>query len=206
MNSLFISTHLDDAVFSCGKLISVIENPTVLTVFGGVPDAENIVTAYDQKSGFSSAKEAVEARNSENQTALALLGAKNITLDFVENQYDQTNNYADLVKELNKHIQEYDEIYIPLGLLHPDHLTVAQACKEARQDKPTWVYMDMPYYVDDPIAAGKALSQLEPNHYEYRGGDLGKKMQAVSCYASQVKITNLFHLMCDERYYKIEEA
>lgn len=210
MNSLFVSTHLDDAVYSCGKLISIIEHPTVVTVFAGMPQNKEVCTAYDQKSGFNTAEEAINARRDENATALTLLGAESICLDFVDKQYGQANNPLAVKKALNTLIKNYDEIYFPLGFMHSDHHLIGSMLKslvKANKDKTFYVFMDMPYYVDNPIAAAEAFATLPfPADYAYRGGDLGKKMLAIACYKSQFPITNIFHLMADERYYHVKPS
>jgi LmbE family N-acetylglucosaminyl deacetylase len=204
MKSLFISPHYDDAVFSTGRLIAVMEQPTVLTIFGGVPKNKDVCTAYDQKSGFNSAEEAVLARREEDAAALAVLGAEQFWLDYPENQYGETRNLQAITKELAKFAADYDEVYIPLGLTHEDHEAVAVMCGTIVDDsKDFWVYMDLPYYVDQPEVAVDKLRTMEGLEYVYRGGELGKKMTAVACYKSQAPITNLYHLMADERYYAI---
>lgn len=204
MNSLFIAVHFDDAVFSCGKLISVIDNPTVLTVFGGIPTNKTVCTAYDQKSGFSNAEKAMLARRDEDAAALTLLGAEQMCLDYVDHQYGEDNNLGDIENDISEVIKDFDEVYMPLGFLHHDHDLVGSLLRnlmKRNKDKKFYVFMDLPYYVDNPVLAAEYLGRLGGVEYEYRGGDLGKKMLAIACYKSQVPITNLYHLMADERYY-----
>lgn len=202
MKSLFISTHYDDAVFSCGKLIAILEDATVLTVFGGVPNNKNVCTAYDQKSGFGNAEEAVLARREEDAVALTTLGAKQLYLDYVENQYGQIQRFSSIEENLVSIAEEYDEVYVPLGMLHPDHEMLGDICRNIEtEDKQFYVYADLPYYVDNPDMFVERLKAIEEKSYVYRGGDLGKKMLAAICYKSQFFITNIYHLMADERYY-----
>lgn len=207
MNSLFISCHFDDAVYSCGKLISIIDHPTVLTVFGGIPENKLVLTAYDQKSGFDNAEQAILERRREDAVALTTLGAKQKYLDFVDHQYGEDTNLGDIEKELVRIIRNYDEIYLPLGFLHHDHDLVGSLLNKLikRKNKTFYVFMDMPYYVDQPLIVAESFNKLPfETNYEFRGGDLGKKMLAIACYKSQVPITNLYHLMCDERFYKVK--
>lgn len=206
MRSLFISPHYDDAVFSCGKLIAIMEEPTVLTVFGGMPKNKEVCTAYDQKSGFNSAEEAIIARRGEDSVALTTIGAKQVWFDVPDNQYSEERDYEEVVHWLTRAFKDYAEVFIPLGLLHPDHIITGELLRGMVDDKRDYyVYMDMPYYVDNPEIAVDQLRKLPSAEYTFRGGDLGKKMLAISCYRSQVPITNIYHLMCDERYYKLNE-
>lgn len=202
MKSLFLSPHYDDAVFSCGKLIAILEEPTVLTVFGGVPQNEAVCTAYDQKSGFSDAGQAVRSRRSEDSVALTMLGAKQAYLDFPENQYGEGRDDKKLEKMLRKAIAEYDEVYAPLGMLHPDHEALGNMMRGLEVgEKVFYVYAELPYYVDNPELFVEKLASIPDRSYVYRGGDLGKKMVSVACYESQARITNMRHLLADERYY-----
>lgn len=202
MKSLFIAPHYDDSVFSCGKLMSIMEDATALTVFGGVPVNKSVCTAYDQKSGFDNAEEAVLSRREEDSIALTAIGVRQAYLHYVENQYGESLNTSKIKEDLIRIIKNYDEIYIPLGLLHPDHEKLGNLCREIEtKDKKFYVYTDLPYYVDNPELFVDKLKVIEDKVYVYRGGDLGKKMIAVACYRSQFPITNIYHLMADERYY-----
>lgn len=202
MKSLFISAHYDDAVFSCGKLIAIMEEPTVLTIFGGVPKNKKVCTAYDQKSGFADAEDAVLSRRKEDAVALTILGAKQKYFEYIENQYDEAQDISLLKENLVKLSDNYDEIYFPLGMKHPDHEILGSLCREIEyKDKKIYIYADMPYYVDDPELFADRRKSIKDKSYIYRGGDLGKKMISVACYKSQFPIINSYHLMADERYY-----
>lgn len=202
MKSLFISPHFDDAIFSCGKLISILKDSTVLTVFGGMPTNKAVCTAYDQKSGFGNAEEAIIARREEDSVAVTALGAEQRYLEYVENQYGEAQDLTKLRKELEKIIEEYDEIYYPLGMKHPDHEMLGNMCQAIEtKDKKFYVYADLPYYVDDPELFAERRKSIPDKSYIYRGGDLGKKAIGFSMYKSQMPIMNLYHLLADERYY-----
>lgn len=207
MKTLFLSVHLDDAIFSAGSLISTYKDADVLTVFGGLPKNRLVCTAYDQKSGFENAEQAITTRRAEDAAALTLLGCKQIFLKHVENQYGEERNIGDIEKEVEDHVQNYDEIYLPLGFGHTDHEIVGEFTRNIihrNQRKNFILYMDMPYYVDNPEGAVDKLRSVKYDlQYEFRGGDLGKKMLAIACYESQARITNLKHLMADERFYRI---
>jgi LmbE family N-acetylglucosaminyl deacetylase len=206
MKSLFIGAHLDDAIFSCGKLISIMEEPSVLTVFGGIPKNGKVCTAYDQKSGFESAEEAVIKRRAEDASALTLISAEQLWFNIPENQYGEKRDISLIQESLEKLVKGYDEVYFPLGLLHPDHEIVGELMRRIVDDKRVYyIYMDLPYYVDNPEIAVNKLQGIKDSElqYSYRGGDLGKKMLSIACYRSQVPITNIYHLMADERYYKL---
>ena len=202
MKNLFISPHYDDAVFSCGKLISILKDSTVLTVFGGVPTSKAVCTAYDQKSGFDNAEEAVLERREEDAVAVTTLGAEQRYLEYAESQYGEQQDVGEIRRELVEIIEEYDEIYVPLGMKHPDHEMLGNICRGLEtKDKKFYVYADLPYYVDDPELFAERRQSIKEKTYVYRGGDLGKKVISFSCYKSQIPIMNIYHLLADERYY-----
>lgn len=67
---MVISPHFDDAVFSCGHLLAALPGSTVVTVCTALPEKPDILTDWDQRCGFSSAAQAMQARREENRAAL----------------------------------------------------------------------------------------------------------------------------------------
>jgi hypothetical protein len=57
---LAVSAHLDDAVLSAGQFIAGRPDCVIATVLAGTPSTKAVLTAYDAKTGFNSAAEAVE--------------------------------------------------------------------------------------------------------------------------------------------------
>jgi LmbE family N-acetylglucosaminyl deacetylase len=146
---LVISPHLDDAVLSCGLLLAAHPAPVVCTVFSAAPE-ENMVTDWDQSSGFADAFEAMQARKAEDARALALLGAFPIHLAFRDAQYKSPPSQDALVAALRQAVREVkpSSILIPMGLFHSDHTMVTNACLAVMQQfepVPMLAYEDVPY-------------------------------------------------------------
>ena len=91
MRWIYISPHLDDAVFSAGGLIYE-QTRTGLPVeiwtmmCGYPPDVDELMSPYAQLLhslwGASSAEEAIQIRRAEDKRAAAILGAKVVHFDF----------------------------------------------------------------------------------------------------------------------------
>ncbi|MCQ9617207.1 PIG-L family deacetylase [Paenalcaligenes niemegkensis] len=101
-SALVVSPHYDDAVFSCGSLLSILPSCTVMTVYTGLPQDKDVLTDWDQRCGFSSAGEAMQARLIENEHALSALRLNGIDLGFLDSQYikeprEATGLFADTV-------------------------------------------------------------------------------------------------------------
>jgi LmbE family N-acetylglucosaminyl deacetylase len=215
---LVISTHLDDAVLSCGQFLGGRPEVTVATVFAGTPSTKSVLTAYDAKTGFKSAAEAVEARRAEDMEAMSVLQARAVHLDFVDSQYGGKLKASGVVKRLQELIDEIHPEFVvgPLGLVHRDHGAVRDAVLEATSDatRPVWLYEDLPYRVAAPEAVPAALDALCGRGYELNLGFIGtgpidKKMDALWCYRSQMglpEFSNRHELLVGERFWNVSKA
>lgn len=157
---LVVSPHLDDAVLSCGDLIDkyVKENNTVdvITVFSGKPQKNNVSSAAKKfHDNCFLGIDAMKYRKKEDIKAHKLLKCHSLYLNFKECLYRSDKlgfiypNLDDIyhleidreqenIKELSKRllaiINNYDEIYAPLGLgNHADHLLVNLAINKIRK-------------------------------------------------------------------------
>lgn len=128
---LVVSPHFDDAVFSCGALLAIHPDASVCTVFAGAPE-QDMQTEWDTQSGFAGAHEAVHARTLEDTQALALLDAIPLHLPFRDDQYGDSPSIGTLATALEEAIYRStaDTLVMPLGLFHPDHKRVFDACCE----------------------------------------------------------------------------
>lgn len=146
---LVISPHLDDAVLSCGLLLSANPSAIVCTVFTA-PPRENMSTEWDGKSGFKDAFEAMQARKREDAAALEMLGAEPLHLPFCDAQYGQTPLLDELAEALRHTVRAHrpDKVIVPLGLFHSDHTLVSNACLQLvaqMRDTAFHAYEDVPY-------------------------------------------------------------
>ncbi|CAH2789110.1 MAG: No significant database matches [uncultured Paraburkholderia sp.] len=96
-----VSPHLDDAVFSCGELLTAHPDAAVCTVFAAPPEQE-MHTEWNKESGFADAHDAIHQRTIEDNRALE------------ETIYRTTAN----------------TLLMSLGLHHNDHVRVFEACCE----------------------------------------------------------------------------
>lgn len=155
--AIFISPHLDDAVFSCGGTISLLKNEGSILVI-------NIFTNYltDKKyHGIVMSEE----RKAEEKKASEFLGYDSINLDeldaiFRHKDYENIKNIfyppntSDLkwIPQLREKLFsvleqfEYQELYIPLGIgWHVDHILTYLAFEPWFGKKNILFYEDTPY-------------------------------------------------------------
>jgi LmbE family N-acetylglucosaminyl deacetylase len=215
---LVASAHLDDAALSCGQFLAGRPEVTVATVFTGTPSTKSVLTAYDAKTGFKSADEAMGVRRAEDIEAMSVLQAKAFHLDFVDSQYGGKLKISALAKQLRLLIDDLDPEFVvgPLGLIHSDHAAVREAVLEAIGDstKPLWLYEDLPYRVQHPEAVPMAFDALRSRGYDLELGFIGtgpihRKLDALWCYRSQMglpEFANCHELLVGERFWKASMA
>lgn len=212
---LVISPHLDDAVLSAGQVIGSWPGATVATVCAGAP-ADDRLTEYDRNSGFESARQAMVIRRNEDRDALHSLGALGFYCNLLDDQYGGST-----VDEIERALSAVLEavqptvVVAPLGLVHPDHIKVAEACRnlaitygESWSGAHWWVYEDQPSRVLYPETVEPALSRWREVGLELKLGfigtvDLSRKEEAVRCYASQLWALDLHAVLCPERLWRI---
>jgi LmbE family N-acetylglucosaminyl deacetylase len=212
---LYLSPHLDDAVFSCGgrmwRQAGAGGRVTVVTVFGGAPEPEAPLSPYAQElhARWGQPIEAVRQRQAEDVKALSLLGAEPIHWPYLDCIYRRApegdfcyvsedalwgqihTSDADIVGQLAHRMMELPlasdgRFYVPLGIgNHVDHRIVRRAAEAS--GRPLTYYEDFPY-AQDPRAVKAALkqSQWEPELVPLSEQALEAKVAAIACYGSQV--------------------
>lgn len=213
MDTLVISPHFDDAVFSCGEFISQWPGTTVLTVCGGKLPRQDVLTAYDEKCGFTSSYEAMVQRAHENTRALETLGAQGMDMQFLDEQYRHVPlDVSRLRSGLWEVMRNAHRLIIPLGLLHSDHIVVADICLELCREgiQEFFVYEDLPYRVVDPLPVPERLNRLEHMRLKRPHTDIWEntmeiKERAIRCYTSQLGVgdINIHNLLVPERYWRV---
>jgi LmbE family N-acetylglucosaminyl deacetylase len=163
-----VSPHLDDAVLSCGALLSCCPGSTILTVFSGDASAPDVLTPWDQLSGHANAGEAMRARRAEDRAAGDILGCAVSHLPFEDGQYAPLPSLEKLAKGLGAALESvrasrpFDTLVLPLGLHHADHLHVAESWQhpDFQCHARRWIaYEDVPYRrMENTVQAG--LAQL----------------------------------------------
>lgn len=194
---LIISPHLDDGVFSCGKLLASVRNAVVATVFAGNPGPRDTLTEWDSASGFVRGDDVVAARRLEDSRALEVLGARHVWLDFYDSQYGDTPREEEIVSHLRALLTLCGPrlILFPLGLFHSDHKLVHEAALGLMDFAPdcAWIaYEDALYRridgaldirLDSMRARGFGLQRCE---FTPAREAEARKRAAVACYRSQL--------------------
>jgi LmbE family N-acetylglucosaminyl deacetylase len=199
---VIVSPHLDDAVLSCARLMSVHPGCTVVTVFGGNPPEypTDPMRLWDVQSGFEPGDDVMAARRQEDHAALAVLGATPVHLDFVEHTYlpgDQPVAPELLAPRIAETVRGLDPtlLLIPFGLANPDHDVTHRACMrvrhELRDDLEVWCYEDTGYKHIPGMLAWRIARLFRRNIWPTPvcppvdpGNE--RKLAAVACYPSQI--------------------
>jgi LmbE family N-acetylglucosaminyl deacetylase len=126
---LFVSPHLDDAVFACGQWIVSSRDPAVVTICAGRPRAGAPVTTWDAECGFLDGDDVMTLRRNEDRAALDVLGAAPVWLDFRDDQYGEPGTRDAISGALASVIEREDAsaVHFPLGLFHADHERASDA-------------------------------------------------------------------------------
>ena len=195
---LFVSPHLDDAVFACGQWIASSSHPIVVTIFAGSAPRGAALTPWDEECGFDEDDDVVARRRDEDRAALRILGAHPVWLDFRDDQYGEARS-TQAIAEALQHVAESTSpaaIHCPLGLFHADHRRASDASLALFDRFPSlaWhvyedaIYRRIPGAIDarlhDLGDAGFALvraAQAMANDAAVR------KYEAVACYRSQLR-------------------
>ena len=192
-HALFISPHLDDAVFACGERIGASETPVVVTVFAGfAPDKRP--TSWDRECGFTAGDDVVAMRRAEDRAALAMLGATPVWLDFRDDQYGEARTTSDIAASLARMIDDYapHAIVVPLGLFHADHRRASEAALTLVAGTGAWIVYADAIYRRIPGAVDKRIAQLAHAGYALAPLDADaraaspRKRDAIACYRSQL--------------------
>jgi len=216
---VYLSPHYDDAALSCGGLIHqqtrTEELALVLTVFAAPPDSDENLSPFarHQHENWGAPADAVAMRQTEDQTALARLGADYLRLKFTDciyrgekkpGEWFYTSNddlfgpvHADdlpLVAEIAAAVTEMvpeDEsvtLYAPLAVgNHVDHQLVNMAARQLQLHGYRVVfYADYPYA--DPFYAGRYAPGLTDTLAAYQNVDLNLERRPLNATDLAAKI------------------
>ena len=197
---LILSAHLDDAVLSCADLLRAQPSPTVATVFAGAPAVDH--DGYNSKcTGQSFAPDAMKVRRDEDLEALTFLGATPVWLDLFESDYAAFRPSAGFDETLQSAIAQTitevqpRSIFLPLGLIHPDHVALSNAGVALIPQFPLawYMYLDLPYGAGQRWVVMKRRAVLRRrvrlSSLSGHTGEPGVKQRAMSFYQSQYEVT-----------------
>jgi LmbE family N-acetylglucosaminyl deacetylase len=193
----FISPHLDDVALSCSHWLAANPAASVVTVFAGAPSIERADGWNYDTTGETSAQRAIHTRRSEDLDAMAALHASAYWIELWDSQY-VAGEGRDLevvrtsIGELLARVQPRS-VVAPLGIHHPDHVAVADACFElaATSERSWYGYLDMPYgqtypdLVEPRLAAARARADLDLVEREPVQPTTDVKDRVVRLYRSQ---------------------
>lgn len=195
--TLVVSTHLDDAVLSCGHFLSSHPDSVVLSVLAGAP--EKLREGYNANTtGELYAPNAVQMRKDEDADAMSFLSVRPpIWLGLYDNdfvhRFRRRNDHSEILREVGAAIKASGatSIVTPLGLVHSDHIAVADVCfKLAMHSELEWyLYLDMPYAQRSPKSFRKREQDVQKilnlETLESRPIDSNKKHEAFKRYKTQ---------------------
>ena len=194
-SSLFLSPHLDDAVFGCGALIASCGEAVVATVFAGRPWPERPLTRWDAECGFRPGDDVIGVRRAEDREALAHLQAHPIWLDYRDDQYGDHPDTDALGRALAALLEAhaFESVFVPLGLFHADHERVSDAAFALAIPDGSWYAYEDAIYRRIPGAVAARIDTLRSRGHALARHDFAtndaarmRKQEAVACYRSQL--------------------
>lgn len=214
-----ISPHLDDAVLGCGQLLAMHPGSVAITALAGPPARYETVTVWDAAAGFGPGDDVIAARRAEDRAALAILHARPIWLDFLDDQYGDSPSVARLARGLERAITAtgLTTIYIPLGFFHNDHTLTHAAMLRVRGRHPSfaWFGYEEPNYRLVPRLQSERLRALRAAGITATpaglSSDAGRdaKRAAVAEYRSQLRaltapgMPGMMDVFAAERYWRL---
>ncbi len=185
MKNLIISPHTDDAIFSMASFIEVMDNVTILSPFAGIPDDP-------------AGKQKHTVLREEHRKACEFLGVEFINGDFLDDVYEPTNEHT-LIFWLRQYLINFDRVFVPLGIFHPDHIYIR---KIFRDNFPFYAYYsELPYRIAFPELSENVVKAFCTGLKKEICQPTDKKLEVCALYESQTKGLVLEQTMNEERIY-----
>ena len=195
---LFISPHLDDAVFACGEWIASSASPLVVTIFAGFPPAGAPLTPWDRECGFGEGDDVIALRRHEDRAALDSLGAAAIQLDFRDDQYGEPRTPRVIAGALAEIVvpEARSAVQGPLGLFQSDQRRSSDASLALfdRFATRAWHVYEDAIYRCIPGAVDERTRVLAERRFVFERRSpamardaAARKRHAVGCYLSQLR-------------------
>lgn len=210
MRWIYLSPHLDDAVFSAGGLIYEqtqsgvpVEIWTIMCGDPQLTECSPFAQALHQNWGFSSAEETVRKRRGEDAAAASMVGAKAVHFDFLDCIYRRDANGNWLYSEISVPPHEADADYpsqiadavssrllpddalvcqLALGS-HVDHVLVRRAAELL--NRPLRYIIDVPYWCYKPHELEAKAAGMNESTFRIAEPSLTRWIEAALCYPSQ---------------------
>lgn len=185
---IFLSPHLDDAVFSCGGLISFLSgngiDVEIWTIFSDQEEDPECFTEFVRSlhTRWQSGDHPYEFRKREDATACKIVGARQVHFGYLDCVYrvlpesgkpvitsneellqgirpEESYLVRKITSRLQKRLTESSIWVCPLGLgNHMDHQITRQAAEKVRQMM--LYYADLPYAFRSPALSFPGMIQL----------------------------------------------
>jgi 2-polyprenyl-3-methyl-5-hydroxy-6-metoxy-1,4-benzoquinol methylase len=178
MSSLIFCSHTDDGIFSLGDyILDSSDDFTIASAFAGIPTDD---------AGY---KKHTTLRREHNE-ACSLVNAKVINGDLLDDVYGKQNE-DDLINWIKSIIVDFDNIYIPLGIHHPDHIFLSDTLFSLMKhfNKKYFVYAELPYKLsyqdlyETRLKIFTSLCGLKKTNTNFTKN----KINAIKKYDSQIK-------------------
>lgn len=213
MRLIFLSPHLDDAVYSSGgwiwQQVQGGQSVEIWTIFAGNPKGSLTAFAQELHQRWGTGPDAVLRRREEDEHACTLLGAGFRHFDFPDCIYRRipttdepvisTNDelfqpvkdgelpLADQIGAMLQSLDRGDALMLcPLAIGgHVDHRLVRMAAE--RSHLPLAYYADFPYAAETPLDLMTYLPKgARQVHFSLSQQAIERWVQAVAAYASQL--------------------
>ena len=213
MRWIYLSPHLDDAVFSAGGLIHEQTQAgipvEIWTLMCGDPQLDEyspFAQVLHHKWGFSSAEETVRVRREEDKTAASIVGARTVHFDFLDCIYRRDRNgdwlyseisvppheadagYPDRIAEaISARLMPDDRLVCQLAVgSHVDHVLVRQAAELL--GRPLRYVIDVPYWFYKPEEFEAKAAGMKESAFRITEPSLERWIEAVLAYESQFPV------------------
>ncbi|MET8648429.1 hypothetical protein [Nocardia aurea] len=184
-------------MFSIGDHLCTLDEKTVVSPMAGIPTDPAGKTKH-------------ETLRAEHAEAMSIIGADIVNGPFLDDVYPAADRgifNAWLITQLD----QADTMYVPLGIHHPDHLTVSNAAVAwlIGNRRPTVrFYAELPYRLRYPGLARERLEFIAPLLGEFKPVEdearyRRSKEAAVRAYASQTDEALIAELMVPEQIWEV---
>ena len=211
MRWIYLSPHLDDAVFSAGGLIyeqtqagTPVEIWTIMCGDPHLTEYSQFAQRLHQVWGFSSAEETVRLRREEDSLAASIVGAKAVYFDFLDCIYrrDTKGDWlypseifgaiheadadypAQIASAISARLLPDDMLVCQLGLgSHVDHVLVRRAAELL--GRPLRYDIDVPYWCYKPRELEAKAAGMVEETVRITEASLPRWIEASLAYMSQ---------------------
>ena len=193
MNSVIFSPHTDDAIFSLGDHITDSVDFTIASAFAGIPTD---TFGYNKHTLL----------RKEHESACNLIDARVINGDLLDDVYGKQDERL-LVDWIFNVIINFDKIYIPLGIHHPDHIFLSDVLFNliSKFNKTYFIYAELPYKILYPelyeirLDSFKSKLNLQNIFVDFTK----KKTKSVKEYKSQIENNLIEKLIVQEEVWRV---